>query len=60
MRDFLIMYSQEKGGIFSGMFKKSPKPADEAHAEEVEITEMFLAHVIGLDLKRNSEYQTDH
>ena len=28
---------QEKGGIFAGMFKKSPKPAEAAQPEEVKV-----------------------
>lgn len=29
---------QEKGGIFSGMFKKTPKPAEAARPEEVKVS----------------------
>lgn len=28
---------QEKGGIFAGMFKKVPKPAEAAQPEEVKV-----------------------
>ncbi len=29
---------QEKGGIFSGIFKKAPKPAEAAQSEEVKVS----------------------